>query len=298
VPSGSSQLPPHLSGLVDDAPSLTAGGVPQALREHREHLASTHADLVGAFVVDDRLLGELPQGGAEDQPGRGPALRVRVGGGAGALAPAVSWARGTGLALRGLDLVMRQSDAGDLAPNALRIVAALDDLLATGALDEETEVHVEPPPLYGGEPSASWLDALDELAAAEHGLLLRTGPSGPEGVSPSARELATCIGAALDREITLAATGGVARAVSRRDPATGLPQQGLLNLLVATRADLDGATPEDVARVLEETDPDALTASTGTASLASARRWLRSVRSERVLDAWSDLVELGLLETR
>jgi hypothetical protein len=301
VPSGSSQLPPHLSGLVDDAPSLTAGEVPQALGEHRGHLASTHADLVGAFVVDDRRLGELPQDDAEEQPGRAPVLRVRVGGGAGAIAPAVSWARGTGLALRGLDLAMRQSDAGDLAPNARRIVAALDDLLATGSLDEETEVHVEPPPLYGGEPTASWLDALDELAAAEHRLLLRTAPSAPEGLGaqgPSALELATCIGAALDREMALAATGGVGLPVTRRDADTGRGQHGFLNLLVATRVDLDGASLEDVARVLEETDPEGLMSRTDAAGLASARRWLTSVRSERVLAAWHDLVELGLLETR
>lgn len=298
MPSGPSHLPPHLAGLVDDAPAVAAGGLEQALREHFEHLRSDHAELVGAFVVDDRLLGDLPRADLDERPGRAPVLRVRVGGGAGALAPAVSWAHGTGLALRGLDLAVRQSDAGDPAPNARRIVAALDELLATGALEEATEVHVEQPPLYGGEPTASWLDALDELAAAEHGLLLRTGPPGPGDDAPTARELATFIGAALDREMVLAAAGGDPPAVSRRDPTTGLRRHGFLNLLVATRADLDGAAADEVARVIEETDPRALTSSTDAAGLASARRWLTSVRSERVLDAWTGLVGSGLLEAR
>jgi hypothetical protein len=293
-------VPPHLAGLVDDAPEPDrggrgSGGLGPAVAAHLEHLGSAHADLVGALVVPDRLLPALPPTGKDPTPGRAPVLRVRVSGGAGALAPAVAWAGRTGLPLRGLDLAMRESDAGDLAPNARRIVAAVDDLLATGEIGEATEVCVEPPALHGQEPTVSWLDALDVLAAAEHRMLVGTGDvTGDAGPTPAA-EVATCIRAALDREMPLAA-GGPGRAVAR-GRAGGL-HHGFLNLLVAARADLDGADAAEVVRVLEETDPAALLGTTDAAALASARQWFTSFRCGSVVDACTDLVQLGLLEAR
>jgi len=220
---------------------------------------------------------------------------VVVSGGAGALKPAVTWATRDGrLALRGLEIAIRESDAGDLAPNARRIVAAVDGLVASGSLDDEVPVYVEPPRLYGAGPTASWLAALDEVAAMDHRLKLRTGGVQADAF-PSSDELAACIGAALDRELRFKCTAGLHHAVRHRAPDTGFEHHGFLNVLSATRASLDGAGLSDVAAVLEETDADALVGPTGEAGLASARRWFTSFGSCSVLDPVRDLTALGML---
>ena len=61
---------------------------------------------------------------------------------------------------------------GDLAPNARRIITAVDQLRL------DVPLSVEVPRLHGAEPSASWWGALDDLAAVDHRLKLRTG--GPD----------------------------------------------------------------------------------------------------------------------
>ena len=82
-----------------------------------------------------------------------------------------------------------------------------------------------------------------------------------------------------------------------RDDDTGFEHQGFLNVLLATRTSLDGGGPEEVARVLDETDGAAvaerLTADPDVA--ARTRRWFTSFGSCSVLEAHEDLVELGLL---
>jgi hypothetical protein len=288
-----STLPDFLSGLVDDAAVFPPGNAPleEAVRDHARHRASPYADLVGPLVVADTHLAAL-----REQP-HDPPLRVAVvvTGGAGALEPAVRWASGTpALELAAVEISMRESDAGDLAPNARRIVAAVDGLLADGALDEEVPVYVEPPRWYAAEPSASWLGALDTLAAADHRLKLRTG--GPDGDAfPSAGELAGCLAAALDRELRFKCTAGLHHAVRHRDPATGFEHHGFLNVLLATRADLDGGSPSDVAAVLDRTDVADLMAAADPTALASARRWFTSFGSCSVAEPLEDLTRLGLL---
>jgi hypothetical protein len=297
VPTSPPSVPAFLRALVDDTAVLPPASVPldEALRDHAAHRASSCADLVGAFVVPDSHLPRLAEQPAHTgPPGRLP-VAVVVTGGAGALAPAVQWAtRSNHLELVAVEVAVRESDAGDLAPNARRIVAAVDALTAAGTLDEDVAVYVEPPRLYGARPSASWLTALDEVAAADHRLNLRTG--GPDADAfPSSEELAVCIGAALDRELPFTCTGGLQHAVRHRDD-TGLERHGFLNMLLATRASLDGAEPADVAAVLEERDAARLTGTVDPAALASARRWFTSFGSDGVSDPVRDLTALGLLE--
>ena len=194
--------------------------------------------------------------------------------------------------LRGVEVAIRESDAGDLAPNVRRIVAALDAL--GGDLDD-VEVYVEPPRLYGAtQPSPSWQGALDELAAAGHCLKLRTGGADAD-TFPSAIELATCIGAALDRELPFKCTAGLHNALRHRDDATSFEHHGFLNVLVATRASLDGADVTEVAAVLEETDADKLLARSDEPALTRARRWFRSFGSCSIDEPVADLRRLGLL---
>jgi hypothetical protein len=281
-------VPTWLTHLVDDAAIFPPGNAPldRAVAEHTGHLAAEYADLVGPFVVSDVRLPELVElvdVATADAP---LAVSVVVTGGAGAIEPAVRWAtRAPQLQLRGLEVALRDED--DLAHNARRVVAALD------ALDADlggVTTNVEPPRVHG-EPSSGWLAAVDELAAREVPLKFRTGGVDADAF-PSSRELAGCIDAALDRELPFKCTAGLHNAVRHRDPETGFEHHGFLNVLLATRAALDG---EDVVAVLDDTDPVARVKEIGEETLARTRRWFTSFGSCSILEPHHDLVELGLL---
>jgi len=304
----STSLPSYVHDLVDDAAIFPPGNAPldEAVAAHRHHQASSYAGLVGPFVISDARLAELGEvvslrdASSLGSSGRATGSTTRddrddldvivvVTGGAGAIEPAVTWASRTeGLALAGLEVAMRESDAGDLAPNARRIVTAVDQL----GLD--VPVSVEVPRLYGADPSASWLGALDELAAVDHRLKLRTGGLEVDAF-PSPHELGTCIAAALDRELRFKCTAGLHHAVRHTDPQTGFDHHGFLNVLLATRASLDGAGVDDVAAVLDTRDGAALTRDLDADALTSARRWFTSFGSCSVLDPLDDLTKLGLV---
>ena len=144
-----------------------------------------------------------------------------------------------------------------------------------------------------GQPTASWLDALDELAAREVRLKFRTGGVTADGF-PTPDELAACITASLDRELAFKCTAGLHRAVRHTDEETGLEHHGFLNVLRATRAALDG---DDATAVLSETDPARLLDGLDPTEMARTRRWFTSFGSCSVLEPHDDLVELGLLPT-
>lgn len=288
-------VPTWLARLVDDAAIFPPGNAPldRAVTEHLGHRAADYADLVGPFVVSDVKLPDLIEVvSAGSTTGAGPttggplAVAVVVTGGAGAIEPAVRWAtRAPELELRSLEIGLRDED--DLARNAQRAVAALGALAAD--LDG-VSANIEPPRLRG-EPSTGWLAALDVLAAREIPLKFRTGGVDADAF-PTSRELAAGIGAALDRELPFKCTAGLHNAVRHRDPETGFEHHGFLNVLLATRATLDG---EDAAAVLDDPDPVVRVKEVGDDALARTRRWFTSFGSCSVLEPHDDLVDLGLL---
>ncbi len=152
------------------------------------------------------------------------------------------------------------------------------------------------PPVPRDSPSHGWLAALDELAAREIHLKFRTGGASAD-LFPTSAQLAVCIETALDRELPFKCTAGLHNAVRHRDEETGFEHHGFLNVLLATRTSLDGGDPDEVARVLEETDGAVLAEriSADPDEAARTRRWFSSFGSCSVLDAHEDLVELGLL---
>jgi hypothetical protein len=289
TPPASSAVPAELAALVDDAALFPPASTPldTAVRAHLDHRSAPYAALVGPFVVGDTRLPELIEvldrlpGGA---PGPLP-VSVVVSGGAGALEPAARWADGSPvLELRSLEVALR--DPGDLAGNARRVVAAAD-------LGLDVPVYVEPPP-PDDHPAHGWLAALDEVAAAELRLKLRTG--GPSAdLFPSSGAVAAFLEAALDRELPFKCTAGLHGAVRHRDPETGFEHHGFLNVLLATRAALDGG---DVVGVLEERDAAAVAArvrTTGPDALGRARRWFTSFGCCEVCDPLEELLDLGLV---
>lgn len=283
-------LPEPFVGLIDDAAIFPPGNAPleDAVPAHLARRDEPYADLVQAFVISDHRLADLkPLLGTAPAPDL--AVSVVLGAGAGAIAPAASAAgRLDGVRLTGLEVALR--DPADLAANVRRVLAALDQARDQGLVDDEVQVHVELPQ----EPtSAGWLQAADEVAAADLRLKFRTG--GVEAdLFPAVETLAGWIDAALDRELPFKCTAGLHNAVRHEDPETGFPHHGFLNVLLATRTALDGG---DVAAALAETDPTALVAALpDTDTLARTRRWFTGFGSCSVTEPLDDLHALGLLE--
>ncbi len=279
------ELPPEYVALVDDAAIFPPGNAPlaEAVRDFREHQSEPYADLVGPFVVSDVRLPELVEvlGGADEAL----PVTVVVSGGAGALEPAARWATGSAaLEPRGFEIALRDLD--DLAGAARRVVAAAD-------LGLDVPVYVEPPLLE--DPTHAWLSALDEVAAADLRLKFRTGGVTADAF-PSSAAVAAAIDAALDRELPFKCTAGLHHAVRHRAQDTGFEQQGFLNVLLATRAALDG---DDVTGTLEERSGDTVVRrlqEVGSDALTRARRWFTSFGCCGVTEPLEDLVDLGLVD--
>lgn len=291
-------IPAAFHGLVDDAAVFPPGNAPlnRAVRDHLGHREAAYADLVGPLVVGDAMLPDLQRLVEPVETTLG--VSVVVSGGAGAIEPAVRWATGSErLDLRGIEIALRDSATGELAHNARRLVTAVDQLVSMGDLDDEVPVYVEMPRLYGSPPTPDWFGALDEIAAMDHRLKFRTGGLDADAF-PSPHELAAGIGAALDRELAFKCTAGLHNAVRHHDAVTGFDHHGFLNVLLATRASLDGASVDDVAAVLVTRDGRTLTDGTDEAGLTGARHWFRSFGSCSVLEPLADLRTLDLVTER
>ncbi|MET0837997.1 MAG: hypothetical protein ABWY19_04385 [Marmoricola sp.] len=286
-------VPTYLQAFVDDAAIFPPGNAPleRAVADHVDHRDEEYADLVGGFVVSDVKVADLAACLPGVAAGQELDLNLVVTGGAGAIGPAVTWvSRSDGLSLRAVEFALR--DEEDLAHNAQRLLQMVDSL---GEQLDDVTVFAEPP-VPEGTPTHGWLAALDELAAREIHLKFRTGGVTAD-LFPTAGRLAACIEAALDREMPFKCTAGLHNAVRHRAEETGFEHHGFLNILLATRTCLDGGGPEEVARVLDETDGTTLAERvTGDPDEAArTRRWFTSFGSCSVLEAHEDLVELGLL---
>ncbi|MDQ6935169.1 MAG: hypothetical protein M3130_07785 [Actinomycetota bacterium] len=283
-------MPGFLQALVDDAAMFPPGNAPldRAVAEHYQHRRATYAELVGGFVASDRVLPELLAllSTEPDEPASRIDLKLVVTGGAGAIEPAVGWAtRSERIRLTGLEIALR--DEEDLAHNARRMIAAVDALEADLA---DVPVYVEPP-RNQGSPTHGWLAALDELAARELRLKFRTGGVTADAF-PGVEELAGWIDAALDRETAFKCTAGLHHAITCPDPQTGATQHGFLNVLLATRASLDGENP---ASVLADTDLRERLRAADLDALAGARRWFVSFGSCSIVVPRDELAELDLV---
>lgn len=275
-----SVTPPDLDvwrGLVDDAAVFPPGDapLPDATAAFTAREQEWYAGLVGSFVLRDT---DLPHVRGFDAP-----LSVVVTGGAGQLAGPLGLADRLGLRIAALEVAVR--DVDDPVGNVRRIDAAARDA------GIEVPVLIEVP----GPPTATWLAAVDEVAACDHRLKLRLGHVDHDLV-PDAPTVAGWIDAALDRELRFKATAGLHRAV-RHDPEGG-GAHGFLNVLAATLALWDGGSAADAAAVLEQRDGAALADSLSGPGLASARRWFTSFGSCSVTEPLEDLLALGLVEQK
>lgn len=279
-----STVPALFRHLVDDAAMFPPGDLPltEAVIAHRTHRQSPYADLVGLFVCTDE---DLMKVAAESTgPGR-LQVAVVITGGAGGIEPAVRYGdRSHDIDVRAIEVRLRAED--DLSRNALRVVRACDD-----CLDEET-AYVE----IGLE--GAWERALDVVADAGYAAKLRTGGL-DASLFPSENQVAAFITACLDREVAFKCTAGLHNAVRHTAADTGFEHHGFLNVLLATRASLDGASQDELVAVLASRDGEALAAQARDLSeeqAAGTRRWFTSFGSCSIEDPRHDLTGLSLLE--
>ncbi|GAA1591179.1 hypothetical protein GCM10009804_54210 [Kribbella hippodromi] len=281
-----STVPALFRHLVDDASMFPPGDLPlpEAVTAHRAHLQSAYAGLVGPLVCTDQDLmkvAEAARSGAD-----GP-LRVSVviSGGAGGIEPAVRWGdRSKDVEVTAVEVRLRDED--DLSRNALRVVRVCDD-----CLDEEN-AYVELG-LEGG-----WERALDVIADAGYAAKLRTGGL-DASLFPSSDQVASFITACLDREVAFKCTAGLHNAVRHTAADTGFEHHGFLNVLLATRASLDGAAHDDLIELLDNRDGTELAARARALSddqAASTRRWFTSFGSCSIEEPLHDLITLQLME--
>jgi hypothetical protein len=265
-------VPAVWRGLVDDAAIFPPCDCPldDAVAAYDARRDEWYADLVNSFVVRDTDLPSLPAG---------LPVSVVLTGGAGAVEGAVAMARKRQLELIDLETAVRDLD--DPVGNVRRIALAV----RAAEVDPDVPVYVEVP----GPATGSWLTAADEAAAEALRLKLRCGHVDHDLI-PTSAMVAGWLSAALDRELEVKGTAGLHRAV-RHDPEGG-GAHGFLNLLVATRAVLDGASAEEAEALLEERDGTALAGH----ELGQVRRWFTSFGSCSVAEPLDDLISLGLVE--
>jgi hypothetical protein len=251
--------------------------MPQAIAEHLVHRQAAYGDLVGPFVcpaskVAD-LLAELPDG-------------VRV------------------------DVSLVFDVTGDDAHRALRVVAS-DPRLTLAAVEAPLARLGEDAAVIGENlrrlpgtvgflevPRRDFDDGLDLVAkggwqAAKY----RTGGVTADAF-PEPHELAELVLACVERGLPFKLTAGLHHAVRHRDPALGVTQHGVLNVLAAVRAALGRGGLDAVAGAIEDDSPDravdwsALTPD----DCRSIRRFFRSFGCCGVTDPIGELTTLGLIE--
>ena len=143
------------------------------------------------------------------------------------------------------------------------------------------------------DPSAGWLAAVDEVAAAELRLKFPHRRARARAYPPAGTWRPGSTRRWTARRRSGCTAGCIARCAT--PGTTALEHHGFVNVL-ATRRAFDGAPAGDVVAVLEERDATAVASAAMSEDLAGARRWFTSFGSCSVDEPLDDLIALGLLE--
>ena len=228
---------------------------------HRALLDRADGWAVGPLVVGDERLGALDTSGAE------VAVSVLTSSGAGSVA---ALARRSGhLRVVSVETVLR--DLEDLAGNAARVVAA------AGELPSGVDVYV------GIPAGTGTVDAVEVVEAA--GLLARVSLTDDPGPTGAGAQLSVLV----EADLPFKATGLGA------DP---FGPYGVVAVLMAVEALVDGAEPADADALLREVDEHragVALASWDAAAAARVRRRLRGLDCPDVAGTLDRLGEAGLI---
>jgi hypothetical protein len=272
------------TGLVDDAAVFPPGlaPLPDAVVRHRELRTGPDADLVGPLLVPVPATAQLRYIAAGSPAA--PTLRVSL------------------VARPGTPVRELLHAVGELEGVPDLEVVAVELAHQPGweeALGQGPPVVVEVP----RDPFAQQR-AMEEVARArgEHPVRakFRTQAT-PAAPVPTPAELATFVVRCIRRETPFKLTGGLHHAVAGTRPAAEggtEDQHGVLNVLLATRAALDGAEAGAVAEVLAVRDADRLARETATLTEEQAREVRAAFTSYGccgVLDPLTELHDLHLI---
>jgi len=220
---------------------------------HRELRHRPDAWTLGPLVVGDERLAGLDGD---------VALSVVTSTGAGGVAALAR--RTSDLTVVAAETVLRDLD--DLPTNAARVVAARD------GLDEETDVYV------GVPAGPRFVEAVEVVEAG--GLRGRVDLTGGRRGSAVAEELSVLVEADLPFKAT--GLGGDA-----------LGPYGVVALLMAVEALVDGADPDEAEALLRDVDPQRAVAALGGWDDATQARVRRRLRGADVTDPATTLDALG-----
>jgi hypothetical protein len=277
--------PELFTRLIDDAAVFPPGSAPldRALSEHLTHRSAWYAGLVGPLLVSAAQVPVLLELLAP-QSLPSPLL-------VGVVAPEG----------------MEQAQTAVHAARSARAVEIVAVELPLAAVDDVSRAWSE---LGAGQRAVWWevdragylREQLGRLAGAAKtagpgGAKLRTGGA-DAAAFPTEAEVAAFLRHAIDVELTFKLTAGLHHAVRSTDPATGLEQHGVLNLLCAIKAALNGAEEDELEGVLAERDPAPLITRTHGMSAADAsviRAFWSSFGCCGVTEPIQELVALGLV---
>jgi hypothetical protein len=268
--------PAALDALLDDGSALAGRPIAASLAAHRELLAGPHRDLLGPLLV--------PAAGARQ-------LRA---------------------ALRSADLGLRVVLVTDSGAGTVDPLAALRE--ARGALLDEDRIEVVGarlplPPLSDPELAARALLAALDLSVPAW-IEVPAGPGALSAVevlaADGAENVCLDVSSGYDSQIALMLRRAVDLDLSFRVGSTGASLgvhrsgvPGVLNLLCAVRAALNGAEEGDLERVLAQTLPQPLVSAMrrmSAADAAVARAFLIGAQLADPSAAIEELATLGLLE--
>ncbi|MBE9373620.1 hypothetical protein IQ251_04065 [Saccharopolyspora sp. HNM0983] len=270
-------LPAFARGLCDDAAVFPPGlaPLPAAVAGHRRHRSAIYRDLVGPLVLSVPALAELE------------ALLTADDG----LQLALTAPHGPQQLAEGLRAATRMPVEVVAAEVAVPGDPATFFAELAGVTAPDVAVSVEVPRDERRDP------VLRGCAADGHHAKFRTGGVRAE-LYPDEDELAGAVRAAVDEQVSFKATAGLHHAVRNTDPDTGFQQHGFVNLLLATRAALDGAEHEAVAGLLADREGPRLAAklrALDAEQIAGVRRSFTSFGTCSIADPLTELAELDLI---
>jgi hypothetical protein len=280
-----------LTGLIDYAGLFPPARLPmgEALADYRQAGRGRDSWLLGRFLCPASRLVELAAAIGHDDPvGVGVIVDTVLAGGD---EPAV---RGALTALPHQPAIVEiPAPAGALPAAVATVLAALTEL-------PDVPAYVELP----RAAATDWPRALDAIAYARRagrpvGAKVRCG--GLDATAfPSEPELARFVVACRAAAVPFKATAGLHHPVRNSDLATSFEMHGFLNLLLASALALrDGLDEAAVAALLEERDPEQLTAVLDKLDAETARRaraeMLVSYGSCSFSEPTDDLRALGVL---
>lgn len=273
---------PAVAGVADsDTVAIARPHVADAVAAHRDHRASWYGDLLGPMRVP---AASVPDVMAALAP-RDHALPVTL-----VLPPVPSSAPGAVSGAGNPLAELREARALMIDDDRIEIVGVELPLPggpepAGAARRALAALDVSVPAWFVVPPDVRWLPALDVLAEdGAESVALHVG----DDVAGAAAVLRR----AVDLDVAVAATSGDLPVVT---DDTGC---GLLNLLCAVRAALNGASPEEVTAVLACRRPEPLCSAARRMSDADAavvRAFLPVVTTPSVREVVADLESLALI---